>query len=381
MSVIINIEAQKIIPVPTREEFLEYLNGKQDSIETRLYWLAVTGKIKAYRNDSLVSILSPRATAMMGGWKRHDTSNLKYLYKHNKDSSGVLGFMPNPKFDQHKWDTLKLIPFSPTNIFSIRFVGKSRGDAFSPVGTISLKGISLVTSSVYQNSNMGFYYPLFWLKYKDIEKHLSREDLKFLNLLHHYARNSHCVNTYRNPNGVGDAFEELNNIGQIVIRPDSLFYRQLASMLLNSQFYLDGIIYPNGLSHETYEKSEFALKLKLKRIIYDDQQKKYLNIIEYQQAYWKMQGISVADISRPGEYVDSFYKVPIPLYGPDSLVYDTSTFKVTRYCYVVYHEENGARTKPVRLYLDIGINRHCENAKPIIWFYEDYIRWKYRKHI
>lgn len=329
-----SLQAQNTLDIPSSGEFLNYLHARQDAIEEKLYYLLLSQKIKPYKNDSFASMYNITEFKERGGMeKRLEFENYVMI---KPDST--------------------LVPFSPKGITGIWFA-EHVGSGKEIVSINTLKGIALAYQPVFFGTRLTAI-PLCWIKTADLVKNLPRQDLEFLLQLLHYGRNGNFVLEIPGT----DAFYALNTSGQRTIVPDSNLYNRITKMLTSSQFYIEDQIY--------FAKGPKSLAGK----IYDEQLRRVITLDTFNQRYQREALIFIqTDPGDPTQGRDSTIYVPHRLDKVYAVNYDKQLRQITHYRFSLYIP--GVKRQEVHTF-SIPVNRNYTAAKPVIWFYEDYIRWK-----
>lgn len=328
------IYGQNILDIPSSPEFSNYLHARQDSIEKKLYRLALTGKIKPYRTDSFASVYGATEFKERGGMEKRMDFDHYIIIKSDSSRS----------------------PFSPKNIDGIWFVENVRsGKDLISINTF--KGIALIYQPVFDGIKTS-PIPLCWIRTADLLKSLPHRDLEFLLQLFYYGRNSNHVRELPEK----DVYYHLNMTGERTIMADSPLLGKIAGMLTYSQFYVEEQLYiTKGLNP-------------IGNRIFDEQSQKTITLDTFEKHY--MQEVAIFIQTNPDDPTigrDSVLYMPIQLKTLYAVSYDHMTKQLTNYHTRIY--QPGIKRQEVSTF-SIPVNRNYLPVKSIIWFYEDYIRWR-----
>lgn len=328
------LHGQNTLDIPASAEFSKYLYARQDDIEEKLYYLALGGKIKPFQNDSFATVYNTTDFKERGGMEKRLDMDTMIMIRSESDR----------------------VPFAPKDITGIWF-SEHVGNSKEMVTINTLKGIALTYQPVFGGVKI-MPIPLCWIKTADLIKNLPHQDLEFLLQLLHYGRNSNYVGEVPEK----DVFQYLNTSGQRIIKPDSSLYNKLVGMLTNSEFYISEQLY--------FEKGPRSLANK----IFDEQLRRVITIDTFNRRYRYEVAIFIqTNPDDPTQGHDSLIYIPYQLDKVYAVSCDKQTKQLTQYHCSVYIP--GIKRQEVYTF-SIPINRNYSAAKPVIWFYEDYIRWK-----
>ncbi len=349
---------QQKIPVPSAKEFSDYLHSRQKQIEQKIYNLALSRKIKAYKTDSLKSVYDSATFALRG---TRDLMN-------SPANEGVNTIIID--------GNVKLIAFNPVETKGIIFLKKVINRPDETEGTTKLAGLAVL----YQPEIAGYLLrrqPMFWTDINELRRALSPEEFKFLSLIYNFCQND--ITGFDILGGDDDYnydyFMDLNNRQTVYITPDSVFCKKLISMLTKSEFYIHFLLYPETTSYYNYQAVSHGLRPDEKPIIYDNHQKKYINLHEFRETYKQKITLFISiDPDDPTKGYDTTYMEWRRLEKINAISFDNSSKKLQKYHFLFKKEDNDGQD--LTFYIDVKQNAGIASVQPIIWFYEDYIRWK-----
>jgi hypothetical protein len=323
-------KAQTRIAIPSEKEFEHYFYARQQGITTKLYNLALQGRIKAYKTDSLASFYSQ-------------------LELKDRGSRQV---------------ELKMQTFKPEELQGIMFLKGISPIEAGVADTSRLLGLALLFEPYYGGIK-GIIQPMFWVSTSDLKNMLEESEMEFLSSIYFYSRNSNSVRMYwEADNPSFDAFWDLNNSNRVHIWPDSTFYKMAVSMLKYSQFYFPVLFHDMG--HRESTKNP---------LIFDEQQNKHITRTEFDNTYKRFETVFLStDPNNPAIGKDTTFEQPFNWDFVNAISFDNKTKKLSKYHFSFRLNETDKKT--LDFYINVSFNRHLAAVQPIIWFYEDYIRWK-----
>jgi hypothetical protein len=329
----LQLQAQKTIPIPSTKAFEDYLYTRQHDMEAKLYKAGLEGRIKAYKTDSLLSVFSHDELKQRG-----------QMESFIQNEEGIVSTLINP--------------FSPADLKGLMFLEQLGNNPFDVSEKTALKGIGLL----FQPSFGGFLankQPIFWISTPDLKLSLDKEEMNFLSLLYFYSRHgNYHFDYWWTPEAEYDPYSDLNIFGRSAISPDSSFYKRICAMLVYSQF-------------NTHDKIYFPDAGK-RKIIFDEQQHKYIDLPDFEATYREKVTVFIStDIDDPSKGKDSVIYIPFKLEQVSAISFDNASKKISKYHFYLH----GDNKTELKFYLDAAVNNQLMSTKPILWFYEDYIRW------
>lgn len=352
------LSAQQKISVPTANEFSDYLHDRQKQIEQKIYNLALQRKIKAYKTDSFKSVYDSATFALRG---TRDLLN-------SPDNKGVNTIIVD--------GNVKLLAFNPLETKGLIFLKKVLSKPGETEDRSRLAGVAVL----YQPEIAGFLLrrqPMFWTDIEELRKVLTADELKFLNLIYYYCQNNNSgfdILGYTE-DYTYDYFLDLNNRQSVYITPDTALYKKLISMLTKSEFYIDLLLYPEVSYYYNEPGGSGNARTAEKPIIYDEQQKKYIRLSEFQDRYKQKITVFIStDMDDPTKGRDSTFTEWRRFENIHAISFDNAGKQLLKYHFIF--KKDGNDKQDLMFYIDVKQNAAIDAVKPIIWFYEDYIRWK-----
>ncbi len=232
-----------------------------------------------------------------------------------------------------------------------------------------LAGMALMFEPMFSQFVM-VKQPLFWVNAADLKQALNKDEPAFLSQLYYYAQNSnHVFSFWTQATLTNDAFYDLNNSGCIYIRPDSILYQQIVSMLCTSHFYVYGLLHPEKTVFYDAVTKTSRLLPEDKPIIFDEQKKKYLRFYEFQDLYKHPETVFIlTSAENPTMGKDTTFDVLPDLEKVNSVSFDKTSKELTAY-HLKLADGSSFR-------IDAVASKDMVAVKPITWYFEDYIRWK-----
>lgn len=324
--------AQSVQNDPSKNEWTSYFYARLGQIQTKLYNLALQGKVKAYISDSLVT--------------HYSIEDLNYRGS-NKSSKYRTGFDDNP--------TEQFKPFDPSNLQGIWFLQKKNESAFDIHQQASLIGIGLIYQPSYHGI-LAMPHPIFHIAIADLKAKLTADELSFLLLLNHYSFNSNSL--FESPHFPGDLSDEFlyhNLVRHSYNMADSGFMDKIINMCFQTQPFLSD--YFNGNQNI--------------RIIHDHQTKRLISLSELNTKYYTpVQTQIVTGVKDNKEILkDTVMKEPVYLFRECKI--ETDNGQPVQFIYTPHYS-------PADIKFSISILSLKDNkiAPAYIWFLEDYFRWK-----
>lgn len=331
---IFNSFAQKQFALPTQKEWADYFFSKEKTVRTKLYELALSGTIKAYKNDSLKTCFN------LDELKARGSNEIAS----NEDEI--------------------VIPMNPDNLEHILFTKKINTSPFETTEINQLQGIA-ITYSPFIGFTKLWSNPFCWFSPNDVKKNLTPEEYNWLCLIFHYSKYNH--NLAFQFSGDFDHFWEINHVNNSldINKADSLLYKKLSISLNTSNFYMDFL-----LNYNTYVFPDTIPVL-----IHDLQTKKNINLYKFETTYHDEIAVFIStDPKDPTIGYDSLINIPFQLNHISSLTVNTNTFKITSFNYEFAPKYPPKTT--YRFLIDAEAVRKLNDIPAVFWFFEDYFRWK-----
>src|SRR6478609_4722519 len=136
--------AQKQFNPPSEKDWNDYFFSKEKAIRTKLFNLALEGKLKAYRNDSMA----------------------RYFSLEELKNRGSFEIVMN--------EVVANVPMSADKLEHIWFVKNITTSPFEPTESNQLRGIAITFSPVF-GSTIGLETPYCWFAPQDIKNTLTQE--------------------------------------------------------------------------------------------------------------------------------------------------------------------------------------------------------------
>lgn len=334
--------AQVNKPLPTKQQWETYFFEKKAAIQTKLYNLALQGKIKAYYNDSLAGYYS-----------------IEDLKKKGRKEV-VVALLDNES--GYLYDSVYFEPFNPKDILSIWYLKKLEYNQSTQIETNQLKCLSLGYKLKIGGIEI-MEIPLFWLSISDLKSNLSKDEFDWLMLMYYYVKNDNTIRFIENNDDTAyDRFWEINqNTNNILIhKTDSLFFKKLSTSLYLSHFYIHDFCYYSSFRylHTPY--------------IFDLQQKKMINLIQFEEKYNLELIIPIQDNN--GDYLkDSMIKTPHVIDKIESVEWNVKSQKIEN---LLFYIPNGIEKSSFKFSIPIYIMKNENMLPKNFWFFEDYYRFK-----
>ncbi|MDI1234950.1 MAG: hypothetical protein PSX81_11750 [bacterium] len=328
-----NIQAQIEKSLPTEAEWQSYFYAKQSSIQTKLYQLVLDGKVKAYKNDSLITPYRLEDIKKRGSIEKIIT------YK-GKDSVIYEAMKPS---DMKEFWFCKQISTSP----------------FNEVESNKLVAIVLT----FQPTFGGFKArtnPLCWLLVSDLKTVLSKEDYEWLLLVFYYVKNDNKL-LFRDSEW-GDAYWEANHVKLLnnISNADSVLYQKMGQSFGISSFYFESYWYDER--HVTIAN------------IYDFQQKKTITYNDFQTKYQEQLSVFMqTDVNDLTIGKDTIIYNPRVLEKISNLIVDKASHKIKTFNFEIKDSENA--NKILKFSMDAEFIRKTGMLPTLFWFFEDYYKW------
>lgn len=329
-----NTQAQVEKPMPTEAQWQSYFYAKEASIKKKLYQLVLDGKMKAYKNDSLLTGYSLEDIRKRG-------STEKIINYKGKDS-------------------VIYEPMKPTDLKEFWFCKQISTSPFNEVE--NNKFIAVVLT--FQPTFGGFKArtnPLCWLLISDVKTVLSKEDYEWLLLVFYYVKNDNTI-LFRDSEW-GDAFWEVNHVKMLnnISNADSVLYKKMSQSFVGSSFYCEAFWYD--------ERNKTIAD------IYDFQQKKTISYDDFQLKYKeKLTVFLQTDLNDPEKGKDTVIYNPRVLNHISSLTIDKTNNKIKTFNFEITDLDQGG--KNLKFSMDADIIRKTETLPTLFWFFEDYYKWR-----
>ncbi len=329
LSCFIDLFSQTAIQFPETEKFELYINQRTKNIIESIYTLALNNQIKAYQNDSFNSYFSPHYLQLRGSSTFPNSDSIAYLKKED-----LAGFYFVKAIEPSKRD--ETVQYSIVGV--------------APLFTISYGGYS------YGRER------LFMAKLSEVKKHLPESDYQFLIQLGRYASLDNQIKILDEP---WSPFQQVNFEKHQYIRIDSAFMAKMAKMLHIGGAYYDIIRFNERYRHPVMLK--------------DVQTGKMIDMEDIRTVYCDSMHLVVPASNNIPEH-DTVICSYFDFRYADSIVYD----KNGKVDYLTIHVE---RAKTNAYGWVVGYNNPCfrigtdiyrreDAGKTMLWYYEDYLKWK-----
>ncbi len=329
LSCFIDLFSQTAIQFPETEKFELYINQRTKNIIESIYTLALKNQIKAYQNDSFNSYFSPDYLRLRGSLTFPNSDSIAYF---NKEDIAGFNFVKAIETSKQK----EFIQYSIAGVeilFRLRFGNQYGGRA------------RLMTA-----------------KLSEVKKHLPESDYQFLIQLGRYASLDNQIKILEEP---WSPFQQVNFEKHQHIRIDSAFLSKMAKMLHIGGAYYDIIRFNERYRHPVMLK--------------DVQTGKMIDMEAIRTVYCDSMHLVVQKRNNIPEH-DTVICSYFDFRYADSIVYnqkgkvDYLTIHVERAITNSYGWVVGYNNPCFRI--DIDIYRREDAGKTMLWYYEDYLRWK-----
>lgn len=142
-----------------------------NKINQKVFEAVLNGKIKAYKMDSLTT------------WSVFSIPDLK----DRMNKKETLTITPDPTYPEYTIDSTIITEFKTENITGHSISEKWSMDLSKTIINAELHAFGLNWKPVFANIELG-EQALFWIPFNDLEKFLSKEEMKSLNKLLHKER-------------------------------------------------------------------------------------------------------------------------------------------------------------------------------------------------
>ncbi len=324
--------AQKTENIPTEAEWRNYLHSRLSGIQTKLYNLALQGKVNAYTNDSFKTVYS--------------LEHLKYRgsNKYQKYINGI---------DDNADSTYR--PFSPNKIQTIWFKQKTNTAAFDIHQQRELTGIALIYQPSYRLGLLSMPHPLLNIRINDLKTFLTIDEFSFISLLYYYSLQCNTLNMV-NIMADEDPFYFYNTYPSSSYVIDSIFIDKIVYMQLNSGGFINDQLYNNPLE----------------KIILDHQTEELISNSEFNRKYYgsRKTRIVTGIVNNQQVLKDTIIQEPYPMYFISSIEMKGANAMGFNFDIV---PENKVSLK---FSISLQALKDKKIAPTYVWFYEDYFRWK-----
>lgn len=330
-------KAQQTIDIPNQKEYEKYLLSRIDSIQLKLYRLAMVFKIKTYKNDSLTSVFNYQELLERG---RCD----KLIWVPTDSSDPEIGY-----------DSLVFNPFNPKDLKGLGFVSKSLSSPFETDEKTKLIAIGILFQPKFGGVTFNTM-PFALFDPNEVQAALSPNEFEFLKLYYYFCKQGGGY--FKHYDTYDDIycnnFFELSSLKTKLILGDSLQNKLIYSMLNSNDFYSE--IWNN----ET------------QKILFDEQKKTLISSDEFINKYRFLFTVEL-DLDEPVIILDSIvfhsgiFDLPYQLEFNSNNSLDKVRFKLTNM------ESKSNKTYTFSITKKDLIESGFQPT--MIWFYEDYYRW------
>ena len=323
------IFSQTAIQFPETEKFELYINQRTKKIIESIYTLALNNQIKAYQNDSFNSNFSQHYLPLRGSSTFPNSDSIAYLKK--EDLAGF-NFIKAIEPSKHQ-ETIQYSIVGVELLFSVYYNGYSHGRA-----------------------------RLFTAKLSEVKKHLPESEYQFLIQLGRYASLDNQIKILEEP---WSPFQQVNFEKHQHIRIDSAFMAKMAKMLHIGGAYYDIIRFNERYRHPVMLK--------------DVQTGKMIDMEAIRTVYCDSMHLVVPKHNNIPEH-DTVICSYFDFRCADSIVYNPKgkvnylTIHVERAITNSYGWVVGYNHPCFRIGTDIY--RREDAGKTMLWYYEDYLKWK-----
>ncbi|MES2617365.1 MAG: hypothetical protein V4613_05775 [Bacteroidota bacterium] len=325
--------AQKQFAPPTEKDWNNYFFSKEKAIRTKLFNLALEGKITAYKNDSLAG--------------KYSIEDLK--------SRGNFEIVMNEQVGNVSMNADKL-----EHIWFIKTITTS---PFESTESNVLKCIAITFSPIF-GSIKANQSPFCLFAPQDVKKMLTPEEYNWLMLIYHYTKNDNTL-VYRDLDDY-DVFWEINHVknSYVANKADSSLYKKLGISLLSSNFYME-----EALGRDIFHGDTMPA------LIYDLQTKQYIDLYKFETSYSDETVVFLAtDLNDPTVGYDTMIANPFQFRHINSFTVNASTYKITSFNYEFVTSNPPKKT--YRFTIATEPIRNLNTLPAVFWFFEDYFRWK-----
>ncbi len=332
-------KAQVNKALPTKQQWETYFFEKKAAIQTKLYNLALQGKLKGYYNDSLASYFSIEDLKKRGG-----KENIVNIADRTYPGEYI--------------DSVVFEPLNPKDISSFWFEKTIDYDQNLQKETNELKAITLNFSPTIMGMQLK-EMPLFFLSISDLKIHLSKDEYDWLMLVYFYIKRDNTIRFIENNDDTTyDRFWNIKLFPNITHTTDSLFFKKLSTSLFLSHFYINNFFY--------YDIPNYTRK----PFIYDNQLKKLIDLNQFDEKYYNL--ISVPILDNNGDYFkDTLIRERYNNEKINSVEWNLKSQKIEN---IIFFITNGIEKSSLKFSIPITVLKNENMLPKNFWFFEDYYR-------
>lgn len=329
---LLNLSAfsQDRILYPEKEAIEKYLYSRTQNIIESLYTMVLNGKIKAYVRDSLT--------------RTYPDSILPHLGE---------TFTPNS-------DTVQR--FNKKDLKGLYFLRKISNLYYLESEQSKLTGIALLYQWGYGNTK-GIIYPMMWLKLSELELAIPEYDYWFLIYMGRYAG---LCNQVKEIDNFWSPMQQIHFENNQYLKMDSAFMSKMAYMIQSGRHYFD--IW--RVEERDHNKEPI--------MITDVQTGKKIDIADIRFLYCDEITVRIRAQGNVPEHDSTLCDYSFPRYA-DSIFYKKSGDVSGFGTFVSRHrinEQGQYESYTPRFIIPFGLYYRNQGGFSILWFLEDYNRWR-----
>lgn len=364
------IQAQVQEPLPTEEEWQNYFHHKKASLQTKLYLLAVAGKIKAYKNDSLTSFFEPSLFLKRGSTEiGHEIDSNYFIDEKTKSiihkNNEAITKRREQRFKLKK-ETITVQPFDYNwGLKEFWFTKRIKTSPFDTFENSYMDAMALTFTPTYMGY-AGRIQPLCWFSIIDLKHVLLKDEFEWIQLMFYYTKNDNTLVWRRFDQHNDDIYQEINNTqsAYVIYACDSMMFVKISNTIYHSSFYINRF-----LRDDTTNKSNMP-------IIFDHQKNEQITYSQFQKNYYdELLIILPLDPKKPNLNREAIYESHWELNLPREIEFDTINFKLKSF--IFEFRKFQPKDQLFKFSIDADIIRKTETRKTLFWFFEDYYKWSH----
>lgn len=319
------VSAQSDITMPKASELKSYLFKRVEQIQATIYKASLEGKITIYKTDSLIT---------------------PFALKEFSERGNSMNFEGN-----------KAMKFTSKDLKGMLFIASVN----STIGSVNDQRILVGVSLLFQPSIGGALLPVQPIgnyKIDDLKRLLNEQDMQLLIYMYSYAAYSNAYFGFNSPDQ--DPLYYLNTQKRTYIAIDSQAVHYTANMLAAINDYIYNV---NELSKS--QPSEY--------MILDEQSKRQIAFSDVGNLYKQsLIAFISTDENDPTKGYDTTWKQNSDIIKIGTPIIDTATGKIISFRTSVETDN----LKLAYFTLPVSTLKKYAPLAAIIWFHEDYFRWK-----